>query len=119
MNISGVTKAGLLMFGDALDIRDHFPNYYLDYLEKYTEDKAVRYDNKISSNQGTWSGNIFDFFMTVNRKLSEGLDIPFRLQGKQRIDENRMSEVLREALINTLIHADYTGTAPVKIKKSP
>ena len=30
-----------------------------------------------------------------------------------------MSEVLREALINTLIHADYTGTAPVKIKKSP
>ena len=119
MNISGVTKAGLLMFGDALDIRDHFPNYYLDYLEKYTEDKAVRYDNKISSNQGTWSGNIFDFFMTVNRKLSEGLDIPFRLQGKQRIDENRMSEVLREALINTLIHADYTGAAPVKIKKSP
>ena len=118
MNISGVTKAGLLMFGDALDIRDHFPNYYLDYLEKYTEDKAVRYDNKISSNQGTWSGNIFDFFMTVNRKLSEGLDIPFRLQGKQRIDENRMSEVLREALINTLIHADYTGAAPVKIKKS-
>ena len=119
MNISGVTKAGLLMFGDALDIRDHFPNYYLDYLEKYTEDKAVRYDNKISSNQGTWSGNIFDFFMTVNRKLSEGLDIPFRLQGKQRIDENRMSEVLREALINTLIQADYTGAAPVKIKKSP
>ena len=57
--------------------------------------------------------------MTVNRKLSEGLDIPFRLQGKQRIDENRMSEVLREALINTLIHADYTGAAPVKIKKSP
>lgn len=107
------------MFGDVIDIRDHFPNYYLDYLEKYTDDKAVRYDNKISSNQGTWSGNVFDFFMTVNRKLSEGLDIPFRLQGKQRIDENKMSEVLREALINTLIHADYTGTAPVKIKKSP
>lgn len=118
-NVTGVTKAGLLMFGDVNDIRDYFPNYYLDYLEKYNDDSSVRYDNKISSNQGTWSGNIFDFFQMIDRKLSEGLDIPFRLQGKQRIDDNKLTEVLREALINTLIHADYTGAAPVKITKSP
>jgi len=118
-NISGITKAGLLMFGDEQSITDYFPYYHLDYLEKYSDDSAIRYDNKISSGQGTWSGNIFDYFREIDRKLSENLDVPFRLKGRQRIDENPVSEVLREALVNTLIHADYTGSAPVKIEKYP
>jgi len=118
-NISGITKAGLLMFGSDQSITDHFPYYHLDYLEKYSDDPDIRYDNKISSGQGTWSGNIFDFFREVNRKLLQNLDVPFRLKGRQRIDEPAYSEVLREALVNALIHADYTGSAPVKIGKYP
>ncbi len=118
-NISGITKAGLLMFGSEQSITDHFPYYHLDYLEKYSDDPDIRYDNKISSGQGTWSGNIFDFFREVNRKLLQNLDVPFRLKGRQRIDEPPYSEVLREALVNALIHADYTGSAPVKIEKYP
>ena len=118
-NISGITKAGLLMFGSEQSITDHFPYYHLDYLEKYSDDPDIRYDNKISSGQGTWSGNIFDFFREVNRKLLQNLDVPFRLKGRQRIDEPAYSEVLREALVNALIHADYTGSAPVKIEKYP
>jgi len=49
----------------------------------------------------------------------QNLDVPFRLKGRQRIDEPAYSEVLREALVNALIHADYTGSAPVKIEKYP
>lgn len=118
-NKSGITKAGLLMFGSGQIITDHFPYYHLDYLEKYSDDPAVRYDNKISSGQGTWSGNLFDFFREVDRKLLQNLDTPFRLKGRQRIDEPPYSEVLREALVNALIHADYSGSAPVKIEKYP
>lgn len=118
-NLPGITKAGLLMFGSEHSITDQFSYYHLDYLEKYSDNPAIRYDNKISSGQGTWSGNLFDYFREIDRKLSENIDIPFRLKGRQRIDENPVSEVLREALINTLIHADYTGSAPVKIEKYP
>ncbi|MEA2035586.1 MAG: putative DNA binding domain-containing protein [Euryarchaeota archaeon] len=118
-NISGITKAGLLMFGNEQSITDHFPYYHLDYLEKYSDNPEIRYDNKISSGQGTWSGNIFDFFREVDRKLLQNLDIPFRLKGRQRIDEPAHSEVLREALVNALIHADYSGSAPVKIENYP
>ncbi|MDD3052555.1 MAG: ATP-binding protein [Candidatus Cloacimonetes bacterium] len=118
-NLSGITKAGLLMFGSDQIITDHFPYYHLDYLEKHSDNPKIRYDNKISSGQGTWSGNIFDFFREVNRKLLQNLDVPFRLRGRQRIDEPAYSEVLREALVNSLIHADYTGSAPVKIENYP
>jgi len=118
-NVSGITKAGLLMFGNVNSITDYFPYYHLDYLEKYSDDEEIRYDNKISSGQGTWSGNIFDFFREVDRKLMKSLDVPFRLKGRQRIDEPVYSEVLREALVNSLIHSDYSGSAPVKIEKYP
>lgn len=107
------------MFGNVQSITDQFPYYHVDYLEKYSDDPDIRYDNKISSSRGTWSGNIFDFFREIDRKLSQSLDVPFRLKGRQRIDEPEYSEVLREALVNALIHADYTGSAPIKIEKYP
>ena len=118
-DISGVTRAGLLMFGYAEDITNIYPFYYVDYIEKYSADSKTRYDNKISSNDGTWSGNLCDYFIKVLEHLSEDLPTPFRLHGAQRIDENPKTEVLREALTNTIIHADYTDRAPVKIEKYP
>ena len=118
-DISGVTRAGLLMFGYAEDITNIYPFYYVDYIEKYSADSKTRYDNRISSNDGTWSGNLCDYFIKVLEHLSEDLPTPFRLHGAQRIDENPKTEVLREALTNTIIHADYTDRAPVKIEKYP
>lgn len=68
---------------------------------------------------GAWSGNLYDFFRRVIRKLTEDLKVPFVLQGGERVDDTPAHQALREALVNTLIHADYTGRASVLVVKQP
>ncbi|PJG83501.1 Fic family protein [Caviibacterium pharyngocola] len=109
----GITLAGLLMFGKFEAIQDHFPHYFIDYREL----SENRWDERIFPD-GTWSGNLFDFYRKVYQKLVSEIKIPFNLQGDQRIDETPVHEALREALVNTLVHANYAEKTPVLIEKS-
>lgn len=113
----GLTVAGLLMFGTSESIRDEFPNFTVDYQER-DEPKISRYVDRIT-NDGTWSGNIFDFYRLVWRKISSGLKAPFHLHNGQRIDQTSAHVALREALVNALVHADYTGRASVLVVQRP
>lgn len=114
----GLTLAGLLMFGKLRSILDEVPHYVVDYQER-TEPRAVaRWIDRFTTD-GTWSGNLFDFYRLVIQKLTHGLKVPFQLRGTQRIDETPVHEALREALVNTLIHADYTGRVSILVVKRP
>ncbi len=55
----------------------------------------------------------------VIRKLTVDLKIPFRLQDATRLDDTMVHQALREALTNTLIHADYTGRVSILVVKRP
>lgn len=68
---------------------------------------------------GSWSGNLYDFFRRVIRKLTADLKVPFVLKGDTRIDDTPVHQALREALVNTLIHADYSDRASVLVVKQP
>ncbi|MEH2078965.1 MAG: hypothetical protein V7K89_02795 [Nostoc sp.] len=67
----------------------------------------------------TWSGNLYDFYRRVIQKLFSELKVPFELKGAKRVDDTPVHEALREALINTIIHAEYTGRIPIQIIKRP
>lgn len=45
--------------------------------------------------------------------------LPFQLQAGQRIEDTPVHEALREALVNTLIHADFSGRVSVLVVKRP
>jgi hypothetical protein len=45
--------------------------------------------------------------------------VPFQLQEGQRIEDTPVHEALREALVNTLIHADFSGRVSVLVVKRP
>lgn len=114
----GLTLAGILMFGKMLSITDVLPNYFVDYQEQSDKNSNVRWIDRITPD-GTWSSNLFDFYFKVIRKLTADLKIPFKLKGNQRIEDTPVHEALREALVNTLIHADYTDRLSVLIIKRP
>ncbi len=115
---SGLTRAGLLMFGSLRAIKDAFPNFMLDYQERAEAKTEARWVDRFTLD-GTWSGNVFDFYRQVIRKLTVDLKVPFHLEGDQRLDDTLVHKALREALVNCLVHADYTGRASVLVVKRP
>lgn len=116
----GLTQAGLLMFGQLHHILAGIGYYLVDYQEQNCQPGHLRYNDRITTD-GTWSGNLFDFFRRVYPKLVADLKIPFayRPGTTQRIDETPVHEALREALVNSLIHADHNGRVGVMIVKKP
>ncbi|AMV09852.1 AAA family ATPase [Geobacillus thermoleovorans] len=116
-NEEGLTLAGLLMFGEERSITEYLPQYFLEYREKSSDVPGERWTDRIISSDGTWSGNLYDFYFKVIRRLTDDLNIPFQMEGLFRKDDTRVHAALREALVNTLAHADYYGQRGIVIEK--
>ena len=114
----GLTVAGLLMFGWQVSIQEVLPHYMLDYQERPEARTELRWKDRITLD-GKWSGNLYDFYRRVYGKLTSELKVPFLLESSQRKDETPIHEALREALANTLVHADYSGRASILVVKRP
>lgn len=110
-----LTGAGLLMFGNEYEILYEYPQYFLDFREHLSLD--VRWTDRIQSQSGDWSGNIFDFFMRVSAKLVLDLKKPFKLNNMMRIDETPIHEAVREALVNCLVNSDFYESRGVVVEK--
>ena len=114
----GLTKAGLLMFGSYRSIKEVFPNYFLDYMERPTATADKRWIDRVTFD-GSWSGNLYDFYLKVYPKLTADLKVPFEIKDGLRQEDTPIHIALREALANTLVHADYRDRAKVYIVKRP
>lgn len=115
---SAPTLAGILMFGKLRSILDAAPNYIVDYQERPQAKTEARWIDRLTTD-GSWSGNLYDFYRQVIRKLYADLKVPFQLKGAERIEDTPVHIALREALVNALIHADYSGRASVLVVKRP
>lgn len=115
---SGLTLAGLLMFGQMAAIQEALPYYMLDYQERPEAKTEKRWVDRLTLD-GKWSGNLYDFYRRVYLKLTADLKVPFHLEKGERQDETPVHVALREALANVLVHADYTDRASVLVVKRP
>lgn len=113
-----LTLAGLLMFGKLRSILDAVPNYIVDYQERSRSIEENRWIDRITTDF-TWSGNLYDFYRLTINKLYEGLKVPFLLSADERVEDTPVHEALREALVNTIVHADYSGNCSILVVKRP
>lgn len=82
---NGLTVAGLLMFGRWPSIAEALPMYFVDYQERPANDATtVQWLDRLVPD-GTWSGNVFDFYRRVVNKLVVDLKVPFVLKGALRV----------------------------------
>ena len=114
----GLTMAGLLMFGKDESISEGISNYFVDYRELPTGGGTTQWVDRLTPD-GTWSGNLYDFYRRVIQRLFRDLKVPFHLEGPQREDDTPVHKALREALVNAIIHADYSARAPILVIKAP
>lgn len=101
------TIAGALMFSTDRVITRELPEYFLEYIVRNPLDE--RLDERITSIDGDWSGNVFDFMLRVMQALSLSSDKPFELKGFVRVDDTDRMKAERELAVNALAHADYHG----------
>lgn len=113
-----ITKAGLLFFGKYNSIKDAFPHFHLDYLN--TLGNNERWTDRVASDEPQIKQmNLYNFFNIVKDKLSIIKNNEFRLNDKQTRELNNTiyTTAVREALVNTLAHADYQiPYPPIKIE---
>ena len=111
------TAAGLLMFGQEYLITREFPEYFLDYREKL--DPSIRWTDRVQTQSGEWSGNVYDFFTKVYRKVTSDFKVPFMTEGAIRIEETPKHLAVREAIANCLVNTDFFQPWSVVIEKYP
>lgn len=107
-----LTAAGLLMFGNDYTITRAFPEYHLDY-RRY--EKGEEWSDRLNSDSGLWSGNLFDFYMGVSNRIMNSSSHPFVLDGDRRTDDTDLIKAQREIVLNAIVHADYLGRGGIVI----
>ena len=102
------------MFGYEYEIVREYPLYFMEYREVLGD---ARWDDRVVTNDGEWSGNVFDFWRIVLPRIIVLSKRPFDLEGGVRVDDTPLHKAYREALANTLVHADYYGEASTVVSR--
>ncbi len=110
----GLTVAGLLLLGREEVIREWRSRHLIDYRLLDEDEVDQRWLDRVA-----WEGNLLGGVDTLLPKLVEGVDVPFRLSGVTRQDQTPVHTAVREALVNLLVHADYSETAASLVTRSP
>ncbi|MCY7337673.1 MAG: hypothetical protein LH613_15930 [Chamaesiphon sp.] len=105
------------MFGKEQSILEELPHYFLDYQEKISTDPE-EWTYRLTSSDGKWEGNLFNFYYRIYDRLVGDIGVPFQLdKNAVRVGETPVHLAIREAVVNTLIHADHSSTQAIKIIK--
>ena len=122
----GFTVAGILMFGteDAIQALSTQRPFNLDYRERVDESIANRWADRLTID-GTWTPNLFQFYQAVYPRLTNGIKLPFAYLDPQptlfsdpvRAGMSPVHEAIQEALVNALIHADYSGKGGIILER--
>lgn len=115
-----VTYTGLLTFGSKMALRRILPMVRVDYIRVSTNDWVQDANNRFSSTLDM-RGSLLELVQRIIHTISD--DLP---KGFELTDENIQAKnmglplrVLREAVVNALIHRSYRENSPIQIIRYP
>lgn len=113
-----LTAGGLLFFGKYNSIISRYPKFQLDYFEK-DNSLTTRWNDRVSTGDMMYPDlNMYDFFNLTYKKLTATTNDRFELndESAHRLPFKKdLSESIREALVNCLMHAYYDFDSPIVI----
>ncbi len=110
------TVAGLLLFGKADTLRDLLPAVRVDYIRVQGRTWVPDAYERFTSLDRL--GPIFEVIYQVEAAITDDLPVSFFLpeDSLHRIDRPLIPrDVVREALVNAMMHRDYRANSPVQI----
>ncbi|WP_239748548.1 RNA-binding domain-containing protein [Mammaliicoccus sp. A-M2] len=115
-----LVKGALLFFGKENSIVDCFPFFHLDYRNRVGETIKKRWIDRVSSGEiNSTEINVFNFYNIVLEKMvntvMESFELNVETQRRENVEEG-VKLSIREALANSLIHADYEENTTIKIE---
>lgn len=111
-----LTNGAVLFFGYMIDIMQLTPNYFLDYQENFTGNS--RWDYRIVSDDLSLNCNLYNFFVSVSKRLIERLPNPFKTDGVSNLNGADLKRSVVEALVNAISNQDYLSGPALSVKKS-
>ncbi len=115
--ISEVTLGGLLVFGKSEAIREVLPFLHMEYIDLSNPEEERWADRLIYD--GTWEDNFYNFFHLAINKIYTSLPKKFKMM-KDHITREELGTVhiaLREAFVNSIIHANFKIDHPLKVTR--
>ena len=101
-----LTFAGLLMFGKTEVIHRHVPTFWMDLVEipgNSVQEAKTRYIYRIPEQENLW-----EYYHVMMKRLRLLVDTPFKINAEGfAVDDDSQFLVLREALVNMLMHTDH------------
>ncbi len=110
-------KGTLLLFGKFNSIKEVYSSFMLDLIIKHTPADVDYIDRVFTSiDVDDQPHNIYSFFVACDNKFKSLIQNKFKLTGMIRQDNGeKFSRAIREALVNSLVHADYRSKQSVEI----
>ena len=112
-----VTLGGLLVFGKSEAIREVLPFLHMEYIDLSNPEEDRWVDRLIYD--GTWEDNLYNFFHLTINKLYTSLPKNFKMMNDYitREELGTVHIALREALVNSIIHANFKIDSPLKVTR--
>lgn len=106
-----------MLFGKYNSITDIYHSFFLDFIVKDDATDVNYVDRIYTSDTLGHPNNIIGFYFAVMGKMASLVQNSFELNDdmSRKDSGEKLLRSLREALVNSLVHADYQANLPTKI----